>query len=423
MKVLWICNLIPARIAAALQQREQQNKEGWVSSAMKKVTEHGEIDLAVAFPRKSDELLHGRYHGVSYYSFYEDSDHPEDYDPSLEGALGHICEEFYPDVIHCFGTEYPHTLAILKLSEWRDRVLVHIQGVMSKCAEVYDAGLPADVTERSTFRDLLRRDAIWQQKEKYEKRAAREAEAVGLARYVSGRTAFDKEFIATLHPSCTYYAMNETLRGSFYRAAWKPHAGGHRIFLAQGNIPLKGAHFAIEALAAVREKYPDAELFVAGDNILRGKGLTERLKLSGYGRYLRSLIARKHLETAVSFVGQQTEEEMKEQYLSADVCLLASVMENSPNSLGEAMLLGIPCVATEVGGVSSLAEDGKEVLLAPAQDPQALADRILQIFDDPAKAAEMGAAARKRAALTHDAEANYRMLCWIYESIVKETGD
>ncbi len=422
MKVLWICNLIPARIAAALKQNEQQNKEGWVSSAMRKVIEHEEVELAVAFPRKSDDLLKGRFKGVRYYSFYEDTDHPEEYDTSLEGALGHICQEFMPDVIHCFGTEYPHTLAILKLSEWRKRVLVHMQGIMSRCAEVYEAGLPADVTERATFRDILRRDAIWQQKEKYEKRAEREKEIVSLAEYVSGRTAFDKDYVAELHPSCSYYAMNETLRTGFYHAQWIGSENGHAIFLSQGNIPLKGAHTAIEALSLVREKYPDAMLRVAGDNILRGSGLLERMKISGYGRYLRSLIARYHLEDAVHYLGQQTEREMLKDYQEADVCLLSSVMENSPNSLGEAMLLGMPCVACNVGGVASLAEHEKEVLLIPPLDAKAMAEALIRIFDDPGKASEMGAAARKHAALTHDAEANYKMLYWIYETIVKETG-
>lgn len=422
MKVLWICNLIPARIAAAMKQNEHQNKEGWVSSAMRKVIDHDEMELAVAFPRKSDELLQGRFRGVRYYSFYEDTDHPEEYDPSLEGALGHICEEFVPDVIHCFGTEYPHTLAILKLSEWRNRVLVHMQGVMSRCAEAYEAGLPEEVTERATFRDMVRHDAIWQQKEKYEKRAAHEVEIISLAQYISGRTAFDKDYVATLHPSCTYYSMNETLRSSFYRAQWERHDKGHVIFLSQGNIPLKGAHLAIEALAIVREKYPDAELRVAGDNILRGRGLLERIKLSGYGRYLRGLIAKHRLEGAVRYLGQQTEAEMVKDYLDADVCLLASVMENSPNSLGEAMLLGLPCVAANVGGVESLAENDKEVLLVRPLDAQAMADALIRVFDDPEHAVEMGAAARKRASLTHDAEANYKMLCWIYESIVKETA-
>ncbi len=86
------------------------------------------------------------------------------------------------------------------------------------------------------------------------------------------------------------------------------------------------------------------------------------------------------------------------------------------------MLLGMPCVACNVGGVASLAEHEKEVLLIPPLDAKAMAEALIRIFDDPGKASEMGAAARKRAALTHDAEANYKMLYWIYETIVKETG-
>ncbi|MCR4586513.1 MAG: glycosyltransferase family 4 protein [Lachnospiraceae bacterium] len=413
-KVLWVCNLMPAFVARKAGLGRAQNKEGWISGAAEKVNGSDELTLAVAFPVKDDEKLSGMAGNVRYYSFYEDTDHPEEYDPSLEASIGRICEEFRPDVIHCFGTEYPHSLALQKLGEWKDKVIVHIQGVMESCAARYYGGLDESVTDRATIRDLIRGDSLWRQKEKYEKRAEREKTVLSLAAYACGRTAFDKTYVESINPTCTYLALNETLRPVFYTKLWERDAiVKHRIFMSQGNIPLKGLHTAIEALAIVKEKYEDAHIVVAGDDIV-GKPF---YKIPQYGKYLKSLLERLKLSDSVTFMGQLNENEMCEEYLEANAFVLASFTENSPNSLGEAMLLGVPSVVSKVGGVPSMAEEDKEVLAFEAGDAKGLAEKICRLFGSDELQDELRMAARKRAILTHDAEANYKMLLWIYDKI------
>ncbi len=413
-KVLWVCNLLPAFIAKEADLGKAQNKEGWISGAAAEVIAADDLELAVAYPLKSDEQQSGRTGSAAYYSFYEDTDHPEDYDVSLEASIGRICEEFKPDVIHCFGTEYPHALALQRLSEWKDRVLVHIQGVMRSCVENYYGGLDENVTERATFRDIVKGDSLWKQKEKYEKRAEREKEVLSLAAHACGRTAFDKAYVESINPSCLYHAMNETLRGIFYTKLWeRENSNPHRIFVSQGNIPLKGVHVAIKALAILKEKYPDAELYVAGDDIVN----KPFYKIPGYGKYLRDLIVRLGLKGSVYFTGQLNEREMCEEMLAAGIYVLPSFTENSPNSLGEAMLLGIPSVVSDAGGIPSMAEADKEVLSFAAGDEKELAEKTARLFEDTLLQDELSSAARKRAVLTHDAQANYKMLLWIYDKI------
>ena len=71
---------------------------------------------------------------------------------------------------------------------------------------------------------------------------------------------------------------------------------------------------------------------------------------------------------------------------SADLFCLPSACENSPNSLGEAMLTGTPCVATFVGGVPSVLDNGKEGILVPSNDPAMMASAIDRLFMDGALA-------------------------------------
>ena len=81
--------------------------------------------------------------------------------------------------------------------------------------------------------------------------------------------------------------------------------------------------------------------------------------------------------------------EMKERFLRTNVFVSSSAIENSPNSIGEAMLLGTPIVASDVGGVSSLIEHGKTGFLYQADAPYMLAYYIEKLFDNSKLANQM----------------------------------
>ena len=193
------------------------------------------------------------------------------------------------------------------------------------------------------------------------------------------------------------------------------------IFLSQGDYPLKGFHFMLQAMPAILEKYPDAHLYVAGNNII-GKGESKYpyfMRASAYGKYLRSLLRRQRLKKNVTMLGMLSEEEMRDRLLKSSVFVCASVVENSPNSLGEAMLLGTPVVAARVGGIPSMINDGKDGILFEKADPESLAKAILQIWDEPVIAGVYGENAKKHALLTHDPDTNYDRLLEIYREIGK----
>ena len=168
----------------------------------------------------------------------------------------------------------------------------------------------------------------------------------------------------------------------------------------------------LEALAIVRQQYPDTEIAVTGRSFLAGD-IKSLARQNGYEKYLRHLVKRNRLDGAVHFLGHLSAQDMKQAYLEANVFVLCSTMENSPNALGEAMLLGLPCVAAEVGGVSSLIGSQEGILCAPV-NPAAMAEGICRVFSMEDQAEAMGAAARNRARKTHDPEKNMKDLMDIY---------
>ena len=79
------------------------------------------------------------------YAFVEDLTAPEQYDLDLEDYFKLIIDDFQPDIMHVFGTEFPHALASVRIFNDPDHTLIGIQGLISACARVYMADLPMKV--------------------------------------------------------------------------------------------------------------------------------------------------------------------------------------------------------------------------------------------------------------------------------------
>ncbi len=451
MKILWLCNMM-LPIVAEHMGLPCSNKEGWLSGLCTSILERqadNQLDLHVAFP------VHGDMDGVSgtistgagslhYYGFEEDMNHPELYDEELENRLCQIVDLVKPDVIHCFGTEYPHTLAMCRIVKNKKRVLIGLQGLCTAIAEVYMADMPQKVAESRTLRDWLRKDSLKEQQRKFYLRGINEVEAVRLVGNVTGRTSWDRSYALLWNKDIQYYAMNETLRPCFYHKKWEAaKAQPYSIFVSQGNYPIKGLHYMLMALAKIHEKYPDASIYVAGDDLTKYQTIKEKLKISGYGVYLRQLIRQGNLEKKVHFLGNLNAEQMRDAYCNCSVFVCCSAMENSPNSLGEAMLLGMPCVAANVGGVSSIFEGGKDGILYDAHDNninnvrnqikedeyqidgvvESLKNAVFKIWENGDKTEVFCANARKHAKMTHDKENNYQIMTEMYANINALAGE
>lgn len=443
MKVLWLCNIMLPMIAEQLNM-EASNKEGWLSGladVILKKRESNGIELAVAFPAPDRVLSEGqdicvhritvRGCRVSCYGFREDVRRPEIYDGRLEDRMRRILDSWEPDLVHCFGTEYPHTLAMCRVIGRKDRLLISIQGLCGPYAECYFSDLPEEVIRSVTLRDYLKKDTIRQQQRKFEMRGEMETEAVKLAGNIAGRTEWDRFYSEKWHKDANYFELNETLRESFYGTVWRQEdCIPHSIFLSQGDYPIKGLHYMLKAMPAILAEYPDTLVYVAGNSVVNHRTIKQKLKISGYGKYLRKLLRENNLQEKVVFLGKLDAEGMKERYLKSHLFVCCSSIENSPNSLGEAMLLGMPCVSADVGGIPSIFTGGEDGILYQGHRnglnsnsnletiSARLAKSVIELWKDQDRQVEYCRNARKHAEKNHDREKNYMKMTEIYTRII-----
>jgi glycosyltransferase involved in cell wall biosynthesis len=122
-------------------------------------------------------------------------------------------------------------------------------------------------------------------------------------------------------------------------------------------------------------------------------------------------------KAGLMLLGNLDEKRLLERMMEADIFVLPSHIENSPNSLCEAMIIGMPCITTLAGGSSSLLRDKTEGLVIQEGDPWSMAGSILEMASNEEMAIEYGVRARERALQRHDRSKIVDDLLQIYNQI------
>ena len=144
------------------------------------------------------------------------------------------------------------------------------------------------------------------------------------------------------------------------------------------------------------------------------------------------------LEDKLTILGKLDSAAMKERYLKSSLFVCPSAIENSPNSLGEAMLLGVPCVTADVGGIPSIFDKDKDGIMYAGtrcsensydtgvyegedkleRIAKNLAEAVIRMWSDEDKELEYSRNAREHALRNHDRQANFEQTINVYKQII-----
>lgn len=226
------------------------------------------------------------------------------------------------------------------------------------------------------------------------------------ARELASNTGVSPTKISVLHNSIRLQppataAEAQTLRLGF------GIANDERIVLAVGRLSKEKAHAdLITAFAHLRKSDPEnnCKLMIVGEGPERGK--------------LESIAASFDQNANVIFAGQVTD--LRAFYAAADVLVLPSHSEGSPQVLLEAMAAKVPVVATRVGGVPEMVEHDESALLVPANDPSSMSAAILRVLTDAELAHRLTAKASALVATKYSPEKYVRPLVDIYREVIDQ---
>lgn len=413
MKILWLVSF-PLPAVAHLTGKEKIPFGGWVSTMLAQLSKSETLELSVVMKSSVDKRIKKRIGNINYYLIPQSKRDRFDINQS---DCDFVLMDAKPDLVHAEGSEGAFTLRFLK--SWKGENIVSMQGILNGY-EPYEYGnLPlSDMIV--TFKPqvaVMSLALIANKLFNFKKRIKKEMQTIELADNILGRTTWDRAHSYAINSQADYFTCNRVLRDAFYNQRWHLEmAEKHSIFIGNASSPRKGAHFVFRALAQLKNEFPDIKVYIAGEKPYK-TSWKEWKKTIGYPAYLQNLIKELDIEEHIEFLGVLQAEEMAARMCSVNVCVLSSVIENSPNTLGEAMIMGVPAITSYVGGVPDMAKDGEEALFYRDNDPELLAYAIKSIFDDKELALKLSRNGRKRALVTHDPQENLQRMITIYQVI------
>ena len=413
MNILWITNDVITTEQKELMGIKSNGSGGWVGASLNELAKHNDYNISVATIAPVKNIVRKKLNSITYYFLpYRNKIL---YDKKLEKYWRQIKSDFKPDIIHIQGSEFPIGLSYVN-GCGPDGVILSMQGLIHQISRYRFDGLSFnDLLSSFTLYDILHLKLLPFTIFAYKQRSKYEIDLIKKISFIIGRTSWDEAHSKALNPNIKYYKLNELLRPSFYNSSWCiEKCQPHRIFVSQAYVPIKGLHFLIKAISIIKQRFPDVSLYIAGADIINHGPL----KIRGYGAIIKKLAKKYGVSDCIHFTGYLSEEMMKDQYLKANCYVCCSSIENSPNSVCEAQILGTPVVSSFVGGIPDFIKSNKTGLLYRAEDYASLAFAIMKIFELPELANELSIAEKNIATQRHKTDTFASDLRNIYHDIL-----
>ena len=416
MNILWTTNITLPSIAEQAGL-EIETKEGWLTTLANSIINEHDVRLCVvSFAPSLKEPLIGVCNKIYYYiiptCFFIKKNNDK-----LRAIARQIDQEFNPNLMHINGTEYGYALQLLPLLKVQS--VISIQGLVSVCSRFLFTGFSFPYL----FKHPLFLGWLYRNFTDYVNRGKNEIKYFNTVGHAVGRTEWDKVHVKQINPQIIYHHCDESMRPSFFKEKWDIHKIiRHQIYISQASYQIKGLHLILDAIAELKVCYPDLRVVIAGKNPLQySSSLSERIKSHfDYGYYLKSLMKKKGLMDTICFVGNQKEEDVARLMLQSHVTIVPSTIENSPNSMCEAQCLGLPCVASYVGGTPDLSENGTLSPLYRCEEWEMLVEHIRRIFDSDDYAQSLSERAREVAIKRNSQKNNSNVMAEIYRQIINQ---
>lgn len=422
MKILWF-SLSPC--GSVRRFCDKRIIQGWMISLEDEIKKCEGVQLEVAFfsDRKEEAFV---FEGVKYYPMYrnildvrkglnrirERYVSQQQKDSKALFAMLDVVNQSQPDLIHIHGTEEAFGL----IADYIDNIPIvfSIQGLIAPYAEKYFSGMPnKEIYKYESIKDKLKHISYRNEYKIFCYKATREIAYLQKARFVIGRTFWDEYITGLLNSHRRYYIVDEILRPPFYQVKWNRHHytdGRYKIVSTISGGIYKGFETVLRTAFLLKQYSKlDFEWSIAGYN-----------KDNKWVRIAERLTSIEAVDVNVVFKGRVDADDLSLLLSESDVYVHVSHIENSPNSVCEAMLVGMPVIASYAGGTGTLLENGEEGILVQDGDPYVYAGAIIELHNRFDLAKTFGERAFTRAMKRHNPQRIVSQLLGTYKEIERE---
>ncbi len=286
-----------------------------------------------------------------------------------------------PHLVHAHGTETPYGIAAV---ESRYPVLISLQGI---------------ITELSRLTPSLR----------FQRLAILEKKAIKSGKYFVAKTDFASRFIRKINPNADIYHIDNIVAPVFFAISRNGNIQ-NKIIFAGSITPNKGAREAVLAFASFSQKYPAYRLEMIGNGPIE------------FFRKLKEVAFQKGIAEKIVWHGHLTHSEIAEIYQTAKVLVFPSKMDTSPNVVAEAMVTGLPVIATRVGGIPDMIEHEQTGHLVEAPDPELICSGLEKVLLNQELYTKISRNAREEARLRYSETINVEKVINAYQDIIQKEG-
>lgn len=425
MKILWLS------VNSGLYQNngfkeKGYNGGGWISSLQRLIIESKENTLAFVYITHS--LLKKEQQGNTiYYPIYEApltkykkikeyyGGYKKINSNKYLDQIKKIIQDFNPNIIHLFGLENP--MATI-LGHTNIPVVVHLQGLLSP----YDnAFFPVSFNKISFLIPFSAREWIFRNgyifaKNSIHVRGEKELSLFKKVDYAMGRTTWDYQVSQLLAPQSKYFHVDEVLRDVFYENAGKwrySKVQKLKIISTLSNTIYKGLDTILKTayLLKTQSNIPFTWKIV---------GINPQDQIVPFFERKLRILGK---EVNIEYAGVMDACELCNELLNNHIYVHPSYIDNSPNSVCEAQLLGMPVIGTYVGGIPSLINNNEDGLLVPANAPYELAYLLKKLYLEQDLAIKLGNGAYNTASKRHNKEKILYDLINVYKKVIEKAEE
>ena len=342
---------------------------------------------------------------------------PAEWEKTEEKLLA-VIRDFKPDIIQCFGAEWPYGAIAEHIDIPVVILLMGFLNVYYPSIEMARGYRPDQNSFRRRIRSNVRK-LLSSDKRKgsetptLEQNSASERHVMEVNHYFFGRTDWDKNIARYYSPGSKYFHIPEAVKSFFYNTdhQWEYHFDGKlHLFTMSSGDDRKGNEIILRTAEVLK-------------NILKLDFVWEIAGHPEFFSYFEKKTGISAEDVNIRLVGMIDDKSILDHFEKADLFIHPSIMDNSPHAICEAQLIGLPVLSSNVGGIPQLIEDGKTGFLYPYNEPHTLAFLIGNIFEDHDLLTQISENSRTMAHIRHDPDAIAGAMFQAYEEIIKDHGD